>query len=330
MVVFGLGKNSYSLIFIMPKVSIITPLYNKAAYIADTIQSVLSQTYSNWEMLVVDNGSTDDSWEEAQAFQDSRIRLLQSPKQGPGAARNYGLNLAQGEWIQFLDADDLLEPNHLEQQLLDTKQNPDAEIIACCWQEFTDENPTLKILKQPAGIGQPIQSLRDTTITFAPWGVHAALVKRSVLSSDCYWPEQLDKYLAEDITFWFKLVSKCTVAYGRSTGALYRIQTPQCRHQYFNSKKWFEGIHAAIGLNQQYLQERNHSYTPAQCEKLMTAYTTLYLLARKQQSLDVKLQALSIASEWLKKYFSVAKKPRLLMIVRRIIGLKLFLSLTKS
>lgn len=313
----------------MPTVSIITPLYNKATYIAYTIQSVLSQTYSNWEMLVVDNGSTDSSWEEAKAFHDSRIRLLQSQNQGPGAARNYGLKLAQGQWIQFLDADDLLEPDHLEQQLSDAKQNPDAEIIACCWQEFTDENSTLKSLQQPAGIGQPIQVLRDTTITVAPWAVHAALVKSSVLTPDCYWPEQLDKYLAEDITFWFKLVSKCTVAYGKSRGALYRTQTPQCRHQYYNIEKWFEGIHAAIEFNQQYLQARNHFYTPTQCEKLLTAYSELYLLARKQQSVDVELQALTKASEWLNKYFLVAKKPRLSMLIRRFIGLKLFLSLTQ-
>lgn len=314
----------------MPTVSIITPLYNKAAYIVDTIHSVLSQTYADWEMLIVDNGSTDGSWQQAQQIQDSRIRLLQSPKQGPGAARNYGLNLAQGEWIQFLDADDLLEPNYLEQQLSVIKQNPDAEIIACCWQEFTDDNPTRKILQQPVGIGQPIQVLRDTTIILAPWAVHAALVKCSVLSSDCYWPEQLDKYLAEDIAFWFKLVSKCTVVYGKSRGALYRIQTPHCRNQNFSAEKLFEGIHAAIELNRRYLEERDHFYTPAQCEKLMTAYSELYLFARKQHSVEVELQALSQASEWLKKYFHVAKKPRLLMLIRRIMGLKLFFCLTKN
>lgn len=314
----------------MPTVSIITPLYNKSAYITDTIHSVLSQTYTDWELLIIDNGSTDGSWEKAQAFQDLRICFLQSPKQGPGAARNYGLNLAQGEWIQFLDADDLLEPDHLEQQILVTKQNPDAEIIACFWQEFTDENPNQKILKQPVGIGQPIQVLRDTAMILAPWAVHASLVKRSVLTSDCYWAEQLDRYLAEDLTFWFKLVSKCTVAYSKSKGALYRIQTPQCRNQNLNAKIWFEGIHAAIKLNHQYLQEINHSYTPAQCEKLMTAYSQLYLFARKQHSVDVELQAISHASEWLKNYFLVANKPRLSMIIRRIIGLKLFFYLTKS
>jgi hypothetical protein len=312
-----------------PTVSIITPLYNKAAYINDTIESVLSQTYSDWEMLVVDNGSTDSSWEKAQAFQDLRIRLLQSPKQGPGAARNYGLTYARGEWIQFLDADDLLECDYLEQQLTAANENPEAEIIACYWQEFTDENPTQKILKQPVGIGQPIQALRDKAIALVPWAVHAALVKRSSLSPDCYWPEQLDQYLAEDMAFWFKLVNQCTVAYSKSTGALYRIQTSQSRNQNFDSKKLFEGIHAAIKLNRQYLQSSNHSYTPAQCENLMTAYSSIYLFAQQQKSVSIESQALSTASEWLKEYFLVAKKPRFAMLMRRILGLKSFLLLTK-
>lgn len=314
----------------MPTVSIITPLYNKAAYIADTITSMLSQTYPDWEMLIVDNGSTDGSWEKAQQFQDSRIHLLQSPKQGPGAARNYGLRFAHGEWIQFLDADDLLEPDHLEQQLAAAKAHPEAEIIACHWQEFTDANPTERILTAPIGIGQPNQILRDKAIAFAPWAVHAALVKRSVLSTDCYWLEQLDQYLAEDIAFWFKLVSQSTVAYGTSTGALYRMETPQCRNQSFNLEKWFQGIHAAIELNQQYMLDTNQSYTTAQCENLMILYSSIYLLARKENSLSIQLQALSIASEWLKKYFSVAKKPKLSMLVRRLIGIKSYINLTQN
>jgi glycosyltransferase involved in cell wall biosynthesis len=314
----------------MPTISIITPLYNKVAYIADTIQSLLSQTYLDWEMLVVDNGSTDSGGEKVQQVQDSRIRLLQSPKQGPGAARNYGLDFAQGEWIQFLDADDLLEPDHLEQQLATADKNPEAEIIVSGWQEFTDDNPTKRVLKQPAGIEQPIQVLRDGAIAFAPWAVHAALVKRSALSPDCYWPEQLDRYLGEDIAFWFRLVSQCTVAYGASKGALYRIQTSQCRTQNLNPEKWFEGIHAAIELNQQYLQGKNCSYTPGQCENLMRVYSGIYLLAREQKSVSTELQARSRASSWLREYFRVAQKPKLSMLVRRLMGINPFLRLAKS
>lgn len=314
----------------MPTVSIITPLHNKVAYIAETIQSVLSQTYADWEMLIVENGSTDGSFLKAQEFQDSRLRFLESPKQGPGAARNYGLNCAQGEWIQFLDADDLLEPDHLEQQLIAADKNPEAEIIACSWQEFTDENLSERILRQPTGVGQPIQAVRDFAIAFTPWAPHAAIVRSSVFSFDCYWPEQLDKYLAEDIAFWFKLVNEFSVAYGHSQGAVYRLHTPQCRNQVFNPEKLFEGVNAAIELNCQYLQEKNYSYTPVQCEHVMTAYSQIYLLARKKNSLNVEQQALSIASEWLRKYFLVVKHPRLPMVIRHLMGLKLFLSLTRN
>ncbi|MEW6491543.1 MAG: glycosyltransferase family 2 protein [Cyanobacteriota bacterium] len=313
----------------MPTVSIITPLHNKGEYIAATIQSVLCQTYLDWEMLVVENGSTDNSWEKAQQFQDSRIRLLRSQKQGPGVARNYGLNFATGEWILFLDADDLLKPDYLEQQLIAASQHPQAEIIACSWQEFTDKNSAVRVLKQPPGFGQPIQVLRDAAIAYAPWAVHSAIVKRSIISPDCYWPEQLDQYLAEDIAFWFSLISKCTVAYGHSQGALYRMQTPQWRNQCSNVQKWFQGVHAAIQVNLQTGQNRKYSYTPGQCESLMTAYTAIYLMARRQKLINIEQQALSIASDWLKEYFLVAKKPRIPMLVRRLLGLKLFLGLTR-
>lgn len=314
----------------MPTFSIITPLHNKVAYISETIQSVLSQTYSDWEMFIVENGSTDGSFLKAQEFQDSRLHFLESPKQGPGAARNYGINLAQGKWIQFLDADDLLEPNHLEQQLIAAEKNPEAEIIACSWQEFTDDNPTQKTLRQPTGLRQPIQVLRDFAIAFTPWAPHAAIIKRSVLSPDCYWPEPLDQYLAEDIAFWFKLVNQCKVAYGHSQGVLYRMQTPQCRNQVSNLEKLLEGMHAVLEWNRQHLQENNNSYTPTQCEKLMTAYSQIYLLARKQKLITVEQQALFLASQCLKEYFEVAQKPRFPMLIRRLLGIKIFLSLTRS
>ncbi len=315
-------------------INIIVPLYNKEKYIISMIQSVLSQTYTTWEMLIVDNGSTDSSLDKAKQISDSRIHLLQSPKQGPGAARNYGLTHAQGEWIQFLDADDLLEPDHLEQQLAVAQQNPDADIIACYWQEFTDKHPTERIVKQPSGIEQSIQVLRDSAIAFAPWAVHAALVKRSALLPPLlphyYWPEQLDQYLGEDIVFWFKLVNQCTVAYGKSKGALYRTQTPQCRTKNLHPQKWFEGVHAAIELNCKWWQHRNKSYTEGQCENLMRVYSQIHHFARKEKSPDVEWQALSEASRWLREYFRVTSKPKPSMIVRRLIGIKLFIKLARE
>jgi glycosyltransferase involved in cell wall biosynthesis len=312
----------------MVNVSIITPLYNKADYVISTIQSVVSQNYSDWEMLVVDNGSSDGSVEKVQQFQeDSRIQLLYSPKRGPGAARNYGLARSQGKWIQFLDADDLLAPKHLEQQLAIAQKHPNVDIIACYWQEFTDDNPSQLRLKKPTGIGQPLQVLRDTSIAFAPWAIHAAIIKRSALSQDCYWPEELDQYLGEDIAFWFRLVNNCTLAYGQSKGVYYRTQTAQCRTQIANPKKWLEGVNAALEYNLQYLANSNQSYTPTQAETLMRVYSSIYLLARTKNAIETQYKALTKASHWLDNYFRVADKAKASLLVRRFLGLKLFLKL---
>ena len=101
------------------KVSIITPCYNSASYIKNTIASVQSQTISDWEMIVVDDGSTDNSAEIIQQISllDNRIKLVQKANGGSASARNLGLSIAQGEYIQFLDADDTIAHDKLEHQI---------------------------------------------------------------------------------------------------------------------------------------------------------------------------------------------------------------------
>lgn len=310
----------------MTKVSIIIPLYNKANYIIDTIQSVLSQNYTDWEMLVVDNGSTDGSGERAQQIQDSRIRFLQSPKRGPGAARNYGLTYAQGEWIQFLDADDLLEPTHLEDQISIEKQNPEAEIIACYWQEYTEENPMERILKKPSGFGEAIEVLRDGAIAFAPWAVHAALVKREILEEPYHWVEELDSYVSEDTAFWFRVISKYTVAYSTGKGALYR-RLDSARDRYDQPAKWLYGIKAVHDSNISFLKQQALPLTAKHCENLMRCYSDIYLRARRQGDLETADASLKLAQQWLQKSFDLGSNNSISLLVRRILGLSTFLSM---
>jgi glycosyltransferase involved in cell wall biosynthesis len=99
-------------------VSIITPLFNCGPFVAETIKSVLAQTYTNWEMLIVDDCSTDNGVIVAKSFHDSRIKIFKN-KTNCGAAysRNIGLMSARGKWIAFLDSDDLWLPSKLEMQL---------------------------------------------------------------------------------------------------------------------------------------------------------------------------------------------------------------------
>lgn len=307
----------------MAKVSIITPLYNKAPYIAQTINSVLSQTFSNWEMLVVDNGSTDGGWEVAQQIKDPRLQFLQSPKQGPGAARNYGLTHAQGEWIQFLDADDLLEPDHLLQQLSVAQQNSPAEIIACCWQEFTENNPVVRTLKYPTGIGQTNQVLRDSAIAFAPWAVHAALVRRAVLTREFFWTEELDSFLSEDTAFWFCLLTKSSVAFSNNAGALYRKQTANCRDEYRNPVKWLEGIKAITDYNVKFLKAHGDKPSATQCEMLMRSFLSTASVARVQKNFATEREALAYAQKWLQECSRCGGINTFSLHLRKIFGLRL-------
>lgn len=107
-------------------VSIITPCYNSSKYIRQMIESVMSQTYPNWELLITDDCSTDNSREIVEEYckKDSRIHLFQLEKNsGAGIARNNSIEKAKGRWIAFLDSDDLWEPNKLEKQIRFMEEN---------------------------------------------------------------------------------------------------------------------------------------------------------------------------------------------------------------
>lgn len=101
------------------KVSVITPCYNSAAYIARTIASVQAQSISDWEMIIVDDGSTDDSAAIVEKIrqEDSRVKLLRKENGGSASARNLGLQYVHGDYIQFLDADDVLSFDKFEKQI---------------------------------------------------------------------------------------------------------------------------------------------------------------------------------------------------------------------
>lgn len=94
------------------------PSYNTAKYISESIKSIQAQTYNNWELIIVDDCSTDNSVKVIEAFNDSRIRLLQNKKnRGAALSRNWALRVAKGKWIAFLDSDDIWVPEKLDKQI---------------------------------------------------------------------------------------------------------------------------------------------------------------------------------------------------------------------
>jgi len=113
-----------------PLVSVITPAWNAAQYIQPTMDSLLKQSYSNWEWLIVDDGSTDNTREIIARQSDSRIRLIQNKHTGlPAAGRNVGLANAKGDFVAFLDSDDLWLPEKIEQQIALFEKEPDVGLV---------------------------------------------------------------------------------------------------------------------------------------------------------------------------------------------------------
>jgi len=110
-------------------VTIVTPAYNASKYISETIESVLNQSYDNWEMLIVNDGSTDNTKEIVESFSDKRIKLINQSNQGVSVARNKALDEAKGEYITFLDADDILPKKSLEVRVKFLEENLDVDLV---------------------------------------------------------------------------------------------------------------------------------------------------------------------------------------------------------
>jgi glycosyltransferase involved in cell wall biosynthesis len=117
----------------MPEISIIIPLYNKGRYISRALDSVFAQTYHDYEIIVVDDGSTDNGVEIVRHYSDSRLRLILQSNAGPGAARNRGIGESRARFLAFLDADDEWMPEFLQKSLGILQSNPDCDLTASAY-----------------------------------------------------------------------------------------------------------------------------------------------------------------------------------------------------
>lgn len=124
----------------MKKVSILIPLYNSEKYIAETVESALNQTWANKEIIVVDDGSTDNSLEIVHSYENSILRVYTQKNKGVCAARNFALTKATGEYIQYIDHDDILDLNKIENQMKYISSNHllETDVVYCAYENFSD------------------------------------------------------------------------------------------------------------------------------------------------------------------------------------------------
>lgn len=134
-------------------VSIIVPVYRAENWLPRCVESILAQSYGDWELLLIDDGSPDGSGDicDAYGYRDARIRVLHQKNQGPAAARNAGMDMARGAFITFCDADDAWEPEHL-QNLMEAAVRTGAEMVSCNYKVVDEQGNFLRQSQHISGI----------------------------------------------------------------------------------------------------------------------------------------------------------------------------------
>ena len=137
------------------KFTIITPTYNRAHLIGKTIESVLRQTYPNWELLICDDASTDNTPELVASFRDARIRYLRSPVNGGNAAaRNLGLKHSSSTWITFVDSDDTYDPEYLKEFFLKIGESDEPRFLFCGYRVVRDSKTISTVTWNPVSMSR--------------------------------------------------------------------------------------------------------------------------------------------------------------------------------
>lgn len=197
-------------------VSVIMPAYNAEKYIAGSIKSVLAQTYSDWELIVVDDGSTDNTAGVVREFvnRDSRIKYIFQQNGRLGKARNTGIGNASGPLIAFLDSDDLWIENKLEMQLR-VMAEKDVDVVFSNSYVFRDENPAAETETLQSSTGQLCgPEFFDSLVMGPQIPVLTVLLKRTALDRTDLFEEGREYHGCEDYDLWLKLAKAGCVFYG--------------------------------------------------------------------------------------------------------------------
>lgn len=251
-----------------PLVSIIIPCHNAAPWLAATLESALAQTWPAIEIIVVDDGSTDESLSIARRFNQPRLKLITQPNAGAAAARNRGLAEAHGEYIQFLDADDLLAPDKVALQLEALTKTDPPKIAAGPWGRFCDQ-PDSAVFT-PEDNWQTMPAIDWLCLNFAGRGMMppvAWLTARSLLDAAGPWDESLS--LNDDGEYYTRvLLASNGVLFCPDAKSFYRSGLPGSLSRSRSPRAWDSAYRSQVSCAQNLLATESSPRTQQACADL--------------------------------------------------------------
>ena len=269
------------------KISVVVPIYNAEQYLADCVQSVINQTYTNWELLLVDDGSEDQSGKIADRYcqTDDRIRVIHKENSGVSSTRNLGIDIATGDYIMFLDADDELTADSLEKLLITALEN-NADIVAgrCCGEKFCPK----KGITVWRGKDAIRNSLMDNPFTYSAC---AKLLSKNFIGETRFVPELR---INEDSYFVFQLLCKEPTFIGIEEEIYFYRVNPNSSSRGAFSEKYFD-ILKVSDLKYETIEEHFPEMLElAQNMRLKAKMNLLHLLAdrTKDEYLDLEKKML--------------------------------------
>jgi len=302
-----------------PIFSLVTPLHNKRPYIEDTILSVIAQSEAAWEWLIVANGCTDGSEEPVRKYlSDPRIRLLSEETKGPGNARNRGLAEAIGDYVLFLDADDLIRPDYLKHLRGLSSVTPAPDLIVGLCREVDAQGRELPLDPSLTPFHRKeTGTILDSAVAIAPWPLHSAAIRTQHLrQNQINWAVSMDSLQSEDTAFWFQVLMNAKIGWHDNDDALYRRHTDSARDTIRSSSLRFESIQRACDLNMDLLSAYGLSPTEGQLVTLARVFESCCMLALSSHDMGTSLKAAKAADRFL---HMVGQKTGVLL-ARRLLG----------
>lgn len=250
------------------EISVIVPVYNVAPYLAACVDSVLKQTFRQFELILVDDGSTDESGQICDQYQeqDSRVQVYHTENGGVSRARNFAMAKARGDFFIFVDSDDTIEPDMLETLYRFTQKGPEIDCVICPAQSERADHYLLSSLNEPIPVNTPLSLSDCPQLMFIRPAVWNKLIRKEILVKN-HIVFDTDLAIGEDLTFFLSYIQYCR------------------KFIYIGGKAYYHYIQRSNSTMRKIDYEKNRTLITA-FDRVLSTYRANGWLARYQEELE--------------------------------------------